>query len=156
MKILFAISLLILAVVFSGCQGIDKQPTTEPSDASEDSNVSVEADVAANSTIAGFYENYSEVRYNELLGKQPFALFFHASWCPTCGIVEKDILENSGVFPEGTVILKADYDKEKALEAKYGVTSQSLIVMIGADGAAKETLVSPSAAELAESFKKLL
>lgn len=173
MKVLSVVLLLTLAVVFSGCQGLQKQPDADSSTPVEDSDVSVESapapavsdsatdvsgdvSVPADNSADAVYENYSEARYNELLGKKPFAVFFHAPWCGTCGIVEKDILANISTLPAGAVILKADYDTEKALEAKYGVTSQSLIVVIGADGQAKETLVAPDADALAASFAKLL
>lgn len=173
MKVLAVVLLLTLAVIFSGCQGLQKQSDVDSSSSVEDSDVSVESapapavsdsatdvsgDVAESADVseAAVYENYSEALYNELLGKKPFALFFHAPWCGTCGIVEKDILSNISDFPVGAVILKVDYDTEKALEAKYGVTSQSLIVVIGADGQAKETLVAPEADELAAAFEKLL
>lgn len=178
MKVLSVVLLLTLAVVFSGCQGLQNQPTVENSEAIDvnertvekapEAEVKTEADVklgeeksvsedvSADVSAAAVYENYSEARYNELLGKKPFAIFFHAPWCGTCGIVEKDILANISTLPAGAVILKADYDTEKALEAKYGVTSQSLIVVIGADGQAKETLVAPDADEIAASFAKLL
>ena len=103
-----------------------------------------------------FYINYSKEAYDSMLGQEPFALFFHASWCPTCQFMEQDILSNSKNFPEGSIILKADYDTEIALKEKYNIYSQSLVVMINADGSASETLVAPSASSLASVFTKLL
>lgn len=181
MKVLSVVLLLTLAVIFSGCQGLQKQPVAESSEATDadertiekapeaevkteedvtsgdvEKGVSSEVSVPADNPEDAVYENYSEARYDELLGKKPFAVFFHAPWCGTCLGMEKEILANISDLPAGVIILKADYDTEKALEAKYGVTSQSLIVVIDADGQAKETLVAPDVDEIAESFAKLL
>lgn len=102
------------------------------------------------------YIDYTSDLYTSMLGQEPFALFFHASWCPTCLFMEQDILSNSDKFPEGSRILKADFDIETDLKKEYKVYSQSIIVMINADGTVAETLIAPSAESLAESFTKLL
>lgn len=99
------------------------------------------------------YEDYNEARYNELLGQQPFAIFFHAQWCPTCRKMEKDISEELSTFPENTVILKADFDTEAALKQQYGINSQSTIVIINAQGEALETLAAPSNNKLKQAIQ---
>lgn len=102
------------------------------------------------------YMDYSDETYDSMLGQEPFALFFHASWCPTCQFMEQDILSNSEAFPEGSVILKADYDTETALKEEYNIYSQSIVVMINADGSVAKTLIAPSASALASDFTSLL
>lgn len=104
----------------------------------------------------GLYMDYTKEAYDSMLGQKPFALFFHASWCPTCQFMEQDIVSNSGEFPESSVILKVNYDTETALKEKYKITSQSIVVMINADGSVAETLVAPSASTLANTFTSLL
>lgn len=94
------------------------------------------------------YSAYSQEKYDELLGKKPFALFFHAPWCPTCRGMEKAITEELTTFPKGTKILKADFDTEKALKEKYGITVQSTVVIIDAEGKAVKTLAAPDNEEL--------
>lgn len=80
------------------------------------------------------YQDYSESTYSELLGEKPLALFFHASWCPTCRSEEKLIQENLSSFPKDFTILKADYDTETELKKKYGITMQSIVVVIDETG----------------------
>lgn len=102
------------------------------------------------------YIDYSDEKYESLLGKEPFAIFFHASWCPTCQLMDRDILSNSSDFPYGSVILKADYDTETELKKTYEITSQSTIVMVNADGSVAEILTAPSFSKMQNSFLNLL
>ena len=103
------------------------------------------------------YSDFTQARYDKLLANgQPFALFFHASWCPTCWAVEADILENIEDLPEGAIILKTDYDTYTDLKAKYKVKSQSVIVMVDSNGQPDKTLVAPSFKNIKNNFTKLL
>ncbi len=150
---------LSLAAVFlvSACNGPLPEKTPEAmSNTSETTNM-VNADETAkvDDVPADRYAAYTETTYNSLLGKKPFAVFFHAAWCPTCIAMEKDILANLSELPSGTVLLKADYDTEKELKAKYKITSQSTIVMINAKGEATETLAAPSFAKIKTAFTKI-
>ena len=107
-------------------------------------------------TEAPEYIAYSQEKYDELLGKKPFALFFHAPWCPTCRGMEKAITEELTTFPKGAKILKADFDSEKALKEKYGITVQSTVVIIDAEGKALKTLAAPDNEELIEELNATL
>ena len=100
------------------------------------------------------YVTYSEDIYKSLLGQKPFALFFHAGWCPICQRMEKDILEGLNEFPEGTVILKADYDKETQLKQKYLVQTQSTILFFDAEGKQTGKLLGPQNEAIIEEIKK--
>lgn len=102
------------------------------------------------------YIAYSPEKYNELLGKKPFALFFHAPWCPTCRSMEKNITAELTTFPQGTTILKADFDSEKTLKAKYGITVQSTIVIIDSTGKAVKTLAAPDNEDLIEALNSVM
>lgn len=102
------------------------------------------------------YIDYTAKGYDELLGKKPFALFFHAAWCPTCISMEKDINSELDTFPKGTKILKANFDTETELKKKYNINIQSVIVVIDEQGKAIETLAAPSNNELIEAIKASL
>ena len=55
---------------------------------------------------------------------------------PSCRSAEKDIKRNLNVIPEDIVIFKADYDSEKTLKQKYGITYQHTFVYVDAAGEA--------------------
>lgn len=80
------------------------------------------------------YKVYSETEYTALKGSKPFVLFFHADWCPICRQMEKTYTERLDEFPEGTIILKTDYDSEDDLKSEYGVTTQSTVIVFDAEG----------------------
>lgn len=60
-------------------------------------------------------------------------LFFNASWCPTCKAVDADIKAHLKDIPKDTLILSVDYDSNKELKAKYGVTTQHTFVQVDAE-----------------------
>jgi thiol-disulfide isomerase/thioredoxin len=67
---------------------------------------------------------------------QPTVLFFHASWCPTCRAMEKDINDNINTLKaSGIQVLKVDYDTATALKKQYQVTAQSSYVKVDKNGA---------------------
>jgi thioredoxin 1 len=82
----------------------------------------------------GTYENYTEERYLELKGQKSFALFFHAKWCGECKSIEKNLMKNLSSYPEGVVILKADYDTETELKKEFDVKVQTTFVIFDAKG----------------------
>ena len=61
-------------------------------------------------------------------------IFFKASWCPSCQAADKAFTSNLDQIPAGVTILKADYDTEKDLKAKYGITYQHTFVQVDATG----------------------
>lgn len=61
-------------------------------------------------------------------------LFFHAKWCPTCKIADKEFVENSQKIPDDVVLFKTDYDTEKVLIAQYGITYQHTFVYVDSEG----------------------
>lgn len=60
--------------------------------------------------------------------------FFHASWCPTCQSIEKEINADPSRIPADSVFIKTDFDTETALRQKYGVTVQYTFVQVDNDG----------------------
>lgn len=61
-------------------------------------------------------------------------LFFHASWCPVCQGIEKEINADPARIPTGTTIIKTDYDSNTDLRKKYGITYQYTFVQIDNEG----------------------
>lgn len=171
MKKLLALSLLS-TFLLSACIGVQEEVKEVSTQSNNEANESAEqiAREKAESTnteqsqVSGEmsetenpqYIAYSENTYNELLGKKPFALFFHAPWCPVCVGMEKDINANLSSFPANTVILKADFDTETELRKTYGITSQSTIVLVDKDGKAVKTLAGPESDEIKEELSALL
>lgn len=80
------------------------------------------------------YLSYSQATYDSLVGKKPVALFFHADWCPVCRKMETDIKGDLGNFPKGTKLIQVDYDTATALKQQYGITMQSIVVVLNAQG----------------------
>ncbi len=83
---------------------------------------------------AGAYEEYSQWWVQSALSEgKKVALFFHASRCPSCRSLDKDINASISELPENTVVFKVDYDASSDLKKKYAVTTQHTIVTIDAD-----------------------
>lgn len=62
------------------------------------------------------------------------ALFFSASWCPTCKALNANIESNLSAIPADSLIVKVDYDDSDELKRKYGVVSQHTTVILDASG----------------------
>lgn len=69
---------------------------------------------------------------------KPYALHFHADWCPVCRAQTK-VLEGMKADKKMNItVFVVNYDKEKALRKQYGVRTQStIIVFIGKVEAAR-------------------
>lgn len=80
------------------------------------------------------YVAYSAGLRSQLHGSKPYVLFFHADWCPVCREMEKNITAQLSSFPEGTKILKANYDTETGLKDEFGIKIQSTVVVLDAEG----------------------
>jgi thiol-disulfide isomerase/thioredoxin len=80
------------------------------------------------------YMNYDESKVAEALASgQKVALFFAASWCPSCRALDGAINSNLSLIPQDALIVKVDYDTSDAMKKKYGVTSQHTTVLIDKD-----------------------
>jgi thioredoxin-like negative regulator of GroEL len=101
---------------------------------------------------AGAYIEYSQATLADTEGTK--LLFFHAPWCPQCRDLEDDI-ESKGV-PSGVTILKVDYDTNQSLRQKYGVTIQTTVVRVDADGNLVEKFVAYDEPTIAAVSKALL
>lgn len=154
MKSPFLLSGIVILTLLSACEAAPIKETTEEMEENE-----IEEEVMENSVNAdteGVYTEFSQESYDALLGEKPFALFFHAAWCPVCVGMEEDILSNLAGFPEGTQILKVDFDTATELKETYGIKSQSIVVILNSAGEVEATLAAPSAETLQAEFTKLL
>lgn len=80
-----------------------------------------------------YYMDYSQDRLDEYLGKKPFALFFHATWCPTCRRLDAEIKKGLNTL-NGAVILKIDYDTEIEKKKQYSIRIQDTTVFFDENG----------------------
>lgn len=80
--------------------------------------------------------NAREIPYTDAALKEvgsagkPYALVFHANWCPTCRAqapILKELSETDAL--RNVTILIADFDKELALRGHLHVTKQSTVVV---------------------------
>jgi thiol-disulfide isomerase/thioredoxin len=85
------------------------------------------------------YLNYKSEADAQALVKEhnkDVVYFFAASWCPDCQAIDKKLnsKDDLAMLGKNTVIIKVDYDKEKDLKKKYGITRQTAFVRIDAAG----------------------
>lgn len=113
---------------------IDEKIVSQENTMEEKESV-VKDDTTKTETVvkAGSYEAYSVDKLARAENGD-VVLFFHASWCPSCRGLNKDIENNLASIPGGVTILKTDYDKETELKKKYGVTYQHTLVQVDKDG----------------------
>lgn len=105
---------------------------TQEMESSEESEMSEEENAMEASSEAE-YVAYSENALQEYQGKNK-VIFFHAAWCTTCRALDAELSENISQLPEGTVVMKADYDSETDLRQKYGVNLQHTLVFVDDEG----------------------
>ena len=81
------------------------------------------------------YIDYSNASLETARHKGKPVLFFAATlWCQTCSELEKEILERQSEIPRDVTILKVDYDNDKAMNARWGVTSQHTLIVLNEKG----------------------
>ncbi len=61
-------------------------------------------------------------------------LFFRASWCPTCKILDSSLRSSLDQIPDDLTILDVDYDNSSDLKNKYAITYQHTLVQVDANG----------------------
>ena len=139
-KTLIILSILIILTI-SGCSQIDTTNTNQDNAQLPDPLSSISQEQLANQpTGNATYQNYTPEIQSELNGKQPYAIFFHAPWCPQCVLLDSQITANLKDLPDSVIILKADYDTETKLKAQYDIRIQSTVVYINQDGEVSATI----------------
>ncbi len=123
-----------LLLIGAGCSNTIQSDTS--SDNTSRPSVVTQSDGQNNSpnqSSAGRYEPYDESKL-AFADSGAVVLFFKAEWCPSCRVLEKDILSKKDQIPEDLTILTLDYDTELELRKKYGVTTQHTFVQVDSAG----------------------
>jgi len=71
----------------------------------------------------------------DLAAERRTVVFFYATWCPNCILTLSELSERWAEIDPGITLVIADYDREKALKAEYGVTYQDTFVLLDAKAA---------------------
>ncbi|WP_055048113.1 thioredoxin family protein [Devosia sp. A16] len=91
-----------------------------------------DAAVAAPASQVLSYE--SDAQLAELAAKGTTVVFFYAAWCPNCRATVTELNARWDEVNPGLTLVIADYDKEQALKARFGVTYQDTFVLLDKDG----------------------
>jgi len=160
------IGLIVLAIVSGGAvfattslkksqdSAMDDTKMTDDTvtkDSSDDAMMDDTGDVVTKESSAN-YQPYSEASYAAATN-QKRVLFFHATWCPDCQNIDKQLQADSSSIPEGAIVFIVDYDKEKDLKAKYNITYQHTFVQVDTQGNAVSTWNDTTADTIAENIK---
>lgn len=135
MMVVVAVVLIVVAFAVFSSSNKEKQAVNTQNSLNDGSNVKNEGAVNSNvaNTNTGSYEAYAPEKL-AFAETGNVVLFFHASWCPSCRVLEKDIEENLSNIPNDLKLLKVDYDNSSELKKKYGVTTQHTLVQVDKDG----------------------
>jgi len=76
----------------------------------------------------------SEAQLDALAAKGTTVVFFYAAWCPNCRATVSELNARWDQVRPGLTLVIADYDKEQALKARFGVTYQDTFVLLDAAG----------------------
>lgn len=144
-------ALAVVGLVLFAPKANDYKPVATNAPASPPSN---DATTATNTeqTAPGAYVNYSAEVIDTTNGTK--ILFFHAPWCPQCKALEASI--KTGPIPNDTTIIKVDYDSNQALKQKYGVTTQTTLVLVDDNGNLVKKYVAYSTPSLSALISNLL
>lgn len=98
--------------------------------------IPVSAEEAATTPAASQVLTFeSEAQLADLAANGTTVVFFYAAWCPNCRATVTELNARWDEVRPGLTLVIADYDKEQALKAKYGVTYQDTFVLLDASGA---------------------
>lgn len=99
---------------------------------------SVRADDASQPRTSVIIPYESEAQVQALAKNGPTVLFFFATWCPNCKAAALEFSSKWDQVKPGIALVVADYDKQTALKAKYGVTYQDTYVLVATDGSKRK------------------
>lgn len=83
--------------------------------------------------FAGNYQSF-ESGSGTINSDKITVLDFYAPRCPSCRTAHKNIINEISQLPNNLQILNVDYDTNKELREKYGVTSQHTFVLVDRNG----------------------
>lgn len=115
----------------------NKSSSSDEISAKSDSSMADSAEVMNQESSASHGEYITLADYNanqSVYSSSTKVLFFHASWCPICQGIHKELTADISRLPAGVTLIKTDFDSETSLRKKYGVTTQYTFVQIDNDG----------------------
>ncbi len=135
-----AVGVVTLMVVLVGSSILGNVPTIsvqedfDPSTTLSDTKLpqSSEAAISPEVAIPSAYLPYTNERLSMVSEGANVVIFFAASWCPTCKILDDNL--TAAEIPTGLVVLKADYDTEIELKQKYNIIYQHTLVHVNEKG----------------------
>lgn len=157
---------ILLSLSLTACNlfGTPVERDTAPTPANETNDTetmpaddaAMDSDEESEKMVKGFrYEEYSEARFNELKGKQPIVLNFHADWCPNCRALDEKIEMHRDEFPEDVVMFDVDFDTYAGLKKAYEIKSQTTLVFFDRSGEQVAKEYNPDVDELKELMASL-
>lgn len=78
------------------------------------------------------FEN--DAQLDALAARGTTVVFFYAAWCPDCRATVTELNARWDKVRPGLTLVIADYDKETALKARFGVTYQDTFVLLDKAG----------------------
>lgn len=123
--------LLVLVVILRPMTPTTSMDSADTAAMDPPATTSPSTDESSTVLASGRYVDYAADLVDDA-GFQTTVLFFYAGWCPECR--GYDMAINDSTVPDGTQILKVDYDNSQDLRQKYGVTIQSSFVRVNAAG----------------------
>lgn len=145
--LIFALIILVALVVFNFTKPTtsDSEVNNNPQDvvSSPIDQAKAETEIALTTEALGpgEYVYYNEDSFSEDINYNKVVLFFYASWCPTCAVLQNELNANQDNIPSGVRIIRVPYDdvsganqETLALNAKYKVTYQHTLVQIDSSG----------------------
>lgn len=127
-NIIITISIIIITIGFYFIKNnIDNQQKTN-----QNPNQTTQSELPVDLSN---YINYSEVNLKNSEKKGKTILFFAATtWCQSCYELEKEILSRQTEIPRNITILKVDFDNNKTMDQKWGITTQHTLVFLDQNG----------------------
>jgi thiol-disulfide isomerase/thioredoxin len=86
-------------------------------------------DLAGLGPGVGYYSGEEATAKAAMMDGRKPVYFFAASWCPTCKATYEDNRKNAASIPADLRIVFVNFDTEKDLKMKYGVTYQHTFVV---------------------------
>lgn len=65
---------------------------------------------------------------------RPVLFFAAILWCQTCSELDKEIKERFQELPSDVTILKVDYDNDREMKRKWGITTQHTLIQLDSNG----------------------
>ncbi len=131
--IIFAVVVFLIfaVIVFDGLNSVIK--SNQSSSSKKETSSDIQPTINPKGVDNSKYAEYSPEKLANITTDKTI-LFFKASWCPTCRVLDQDIQENLDKIPDDVTILAADYDKEKELKKEYKVATQHTLVVLDSNG----------------------